>query len=208
MRRKYIHELPEWPDLHWRHGELAEKLAEVRFSQGRLVGRMETLGLQIEQETNLAALTGDVVKSSEIEGEILNPDQVRSSVEQRLGLDTGGSRIAGQNVEGIVELMLDATQNFRIALTGERLFGWHATLFPTGRSGGVEINAGRYRTGEMQVVSGPIGRQKVHFEAPPPRLVEEEMHTFVDWFNASNRCRPRSQSGTGPSVVRYHPSFR
>ena len=195
MRRKYIHELPDWPNLSWRHGELAEKLSEVHFSQGRLVGRMETLGLQLEQETNLAALTSDVVKSSEIEGEILNPDQVRSSVGRRLGLETGGPRIAGQDVEGIVEMMLDATQNFRIALTGERLFGWHAALFPTGRSGGVEITAGHYRTGEMQVVSGPIGRQKVHFEAPPPRLVEKEMQTFMDWFNAPTDSDPVLKAG-------------
>ena len=190
-----MHELAEWPDLSWRHEELAEKLAEVRFSQGRLVGRMETLGLQLEQETNLAALTGDVVKSSEIEGEILNPDQVRSSVGRRLGLETGGPRFAGQDVEGIVELMLDATQNFRNSLTDERLFGWHAALFPSGRSSGVEISVGRYRTGAMQVVSGPIGRQKVHFEAPPPHLVATEMQTFVDWFNAPADSDPVLKAG-------------
>lgn len=190
-----MHELAEWPDLSWRHEELAEKLAEVRFAQGRLVGRMETLGLQIEQETSLDALTGDVVKSSEIEGEILNPEQVRSSVGRRLGLDTGGPKFSGQDVEGIVELMLDATQNFRHALSDERLFGWHAALFPTGRSGGYEIAVGRYRTGAMQVVSGPIGRQKVHFEAPPPDLVEAEMRTFVDWFNAPTDADPVLKSG-------------
>ena len=195
MRRKYIHELPEWPALHWQQNELAEKLAEVRFSQGRLVGRMETLGLQLEQETNLAALTGDVVKSSEIEGEILNPDQVRSSVGRRLGLDTGGPRFVGQDVEGIVELMLDATQNYQQQLDGERLFGWHAALFPNGRSGGFEIAVGRYRTGAMQVVSGPVGRQHVHFEAPPPDLVEEEMQTFVDWFNSPADSDPILKAG-------------
>ena len=195
MRRKYIHELPDWPDLSWRHDELAERLAEVRFSQGRLVGRMETLGLQIEQETNLAALTGDVVKSSEIEGEILNPDQVRSSVGRRLGLETGGPIFAGQDVEGIVELMLDATQKFRQPLTSERLFGWHTALFPAGHSGGAEITVGRYRTGAMQVVSGPIGRQKVHFEAPLPHRVEEEMRTFADWFNAPTDSDPILKAG-------------
>ena len=195
MRRKYIHELADWPELYWRHEELVEKLAEVRFSQGRLVGRMETLGLQLEQETNLAALTGDVVKSSEIEGEILNPDQVRSSVGRRLGLDTGGPRFAGQDVEGIVELTLDATQNYRHSLTDERLFGWHAALFPTGRSGGVQITVGQYRARAMQVVSGPMGRQKVHFEAPPPHLVEEEMQTFVDWFNAPAAADPVLKAG-------------
>ena len=195
MRRKYIHELADWPELCWRHEDLVEKLAEVRFSQGRLAGRMETLGLQLEQETNLAALTGDVVKSSEIEGEILNPDQVRSSVGRRLGLDTGGPRFAGPDVEGIVELTLDATQNYLHSLTDERLFGWHAALFPTGRSGGVQIAVGQYRTGAMQVVSGPMGQQKVHFEAPPPHLVEEEMQTFVDWFNAPAAADPVLKAG-------------
>ena len=197
MRRKYIHELPDWPGLHWRHEKLAEKLAEVRFSQGKLVGRMEVLGLQVEQEANLAALTGDVVKSSEIEGEILNPDLVRSSVGRRLGLETGGPRFAGQDVEGIVELMLDATQNYGCPLTDERLFGWHSALFPTGRSDGFEITVGRYRTGAMQVVSRKKigGPERVHFEAPPPHLAEEEMQTFVDWFNAPADADPVLKAG-------------
>ena len=197
MRRKYIHELPDWPDLSWRHAELAEKLAEVRFSQGRLVGRMEALGLQVEQETNLAALTSDVLKSSEIEGEILNPDQVRSSVGRRLHLDTGGPKFSGPDVEGIVELMLDATQNYGSPLTYERLFGWHSALFPTGHSEGLEITVGRYRTRAMQVVSRKkIGApDRVHFEAPAAERVNEEMQTFVDWFNGPADSDPILKAG-------------
>ncbi len=198
MRRKYIHKLPAWPYLTWRHDELAEKLAEVRFSQGRLVGRMEALGLQVEQETNLAALTSDVLKSSEIEGEILNPEQVRSSVAKHLDIDTGGVSLpTSQSIEGIVTVMLDATQNYGHSLTNERLFGWHSALFPSGRSEGFEITVGRYRTRAMQVVSRKQigGPEIVHFEAPAAERVDVEMQTFEDWFNAPPDSDPVLKAG-------------
>ena len=183
VRRKYIHQQPDWPRLHWRYEELADQLAKVRHWQGRLIGRMESLGIQLRQEAVLDTLTGDVVKSSEIEGEILDAREVRSSIAWGLGLD-GGLPSADRNVEGIVELMLDATQNYAQPLTDERLFGWHAALFPTGRSGSYGITVGSYRTNPVQVISGPMGRQRVHYEAPPAPLVEGGMRAFLDWFNA------------------------
>lgn len=198
MRRKYIHELPDWPDLHCRHEDLAEKLAEVRFSQGRLVGRMEGIGFQLQQEANLATLTGDVLRSSEIEGEKLNTQIVYSSVARRLDMDVGGiSPHIAQNVEGIVTVMLDATENYKKPLTEERLFGWHSALFPTGSSGGFEITVGRYRTRPMQVVSRKkIGApERVHFEAPAAERVDEEMRAFVDWFNAPTDSDPVLKAG-------------
>ncbi len=183
MNRIYIHQQPEWPRLYWRGEELADSLAEVRHRQGRLVGRMESIGLRLRQDAMLDTLTGDVVKSSEIEGEFLDAGQVRSSVARQLGMDVGGLRPTDRSVEGIVELMLDATQNYALPLTAERLFGWQAALFPTGWSGSSRITVGNYRTDAMQVVSGPMGRQRVHYEAPPADQVEEEMQAFLDWFN-------------------------
>lgn len=179
----YIHQQPDWPRLHWRAEELTNRLARVRHLQGRLLGRMESLGFALQQEAMLHTLTSDVVKSSEIEGEILPADEVSSSIAWRLGLDAGGVPSADRNVEGIVELMLDATQNYAEPLTDERLFGWHAALFPTGRSGTYGITVGSYRTGIVRVISGSMGRQKVHFEAPPAALVPGEMAAFLDWFN-------------------------
>lgn len=183
MRQIYIHQHPDWPRFHWQTEELADSLAEARHRQGRLIGRMESLGFQLRQEAVLETLTGDVVKTSEIEGEILDPREVRSSLAWRLGLD-GGVPAADRNIEGIVEVMLDATQNYTQPLTDERLFGWHAALFPTGRSGGYGITIGSYRTNTVQVISGPMGRQRVHFEAPPAPLVEQEMRMFLDWYNS------------------------
>ncbi len=182
MNRIYIHQQPGWPRLEWRRAELADRLAEVRHRQGRLIGRMESLGFPLRQEAVLDTLTGDVVKSSEIEGEILDAREVRSSIAWRLGLD-GGLPPADRNVEGIVELMLDATQNYAQPLTDERLFGWHAALFPSGRSGSYGIRVGSYRTNPVRVISGPMGRHRVHYEAPPAPLVEGEMRAFLDWFN-------------------------
>src|SRR2546430_4703117 len=158
----YIHELPEWPKFRWDHKKLAGRLAALRHRQGRLVGRMETLGFSMRTEATLRTLTLDVVKSSEIEGEILDRDQVRSSIARRLGMDIGGLAPADRHVEGVVEMMLDATQNYNNELTDERLFGWHAALFPSGRSGIHKIVAGAWRNNTkndpMQVVSGPMGR--------------------------------------------------
>src|SRR5438105_4184517 len=132
---RYIHQLPELPRFHWNHDILAQPLAEIRHRQGRLLGRMEGLGFSLQKEAELATLTLDVLKSSEIEGEKLNPEQVRSSIARRLGMDIGGAVPADLHTEGVVETMLDATQNFALPLSAERLFGWHAAMFPTGRSG-------------------------------------------------------------------------
>lgn len=187
MIMPYIHETPEWPHLTWDAEALTGVLAAVRHRQGRLLGRMEGLGFELQSEASLETLTGDVVKTSAIEGEVLNPDQVRSSIARRLGMDIGGYVAAGRDVDGIVEMMLDATQNYTQPLSAERLFGWHAALFPTGRSGLRRITVGAWRTAEagpMQVVSGPVGRERVHFEAPSAERLESEMARFLEWFNA------------------------
>lgn len=183
----YIHELPRWPDFSWDDKHLANRLGAVRHRQGRLIGRMEALGLKLQKEATLQSLTEEVVKSSEIEGETLDRNQVRSSLARRLGVDIGGLTPADRNVEGIVEMMLDATERYDEPLTTERLFGWHAALFPTGRTGMHKITIGNWRTpkaGPMQVVSGPEGRQRVHFEAPAASRLNREMQKFLDWFNA------------------------
>jgi Fic family protein len=184
----YIHELPDWPNLRWSDEQLAQPLAAVRHRQGRLIGHMEALGFPLREEAVLQALTEDVIKSSEIEGEVLDREQVRSSIARRLGMDIGGLVEADRNVEGIVEMMLDATQNYAQPLTAERLFGWHAALFPTGRSGMSRITVGAWRTAEagpMQVVSGPIGRERVHYEAPASERLDAEMSRFLDWFETA-----------------------
>ena len=184
MRRIYIHEEPDWPHLRWQPEGLVKQLAMVRHQQGRLLGRMEALGFDLCQEAVLDTLTEDVVKSSEIEGEELDAEQVRSSVARRLGMDIGGLLQVDRNVEGIVELMLDATEHYDKPLTEERLFDWHAALFPTGRSNMGQITVGGWRTGPMQVVSGAIGRERVHLEASSEERVAGEMQAFLDWFNA------------------------
>src|SRR5215469_13883466 len=188
MRRMatYIHDLKSWPNFTWNSAKLAQKLAAVRNRQGRLTGRMEELGFQLKKEANLEALTEEVTKSSEIEGEVLSRNQVRSSLARRLGVDIGALTPSERNVEGIVELMLDATGKYDKPLTSGRLYDWHAALFPTGRSGMRKIKVGGWRTedsGPMQVVSGPDGRERVHYEAPKAGLLEDEMKAFVDWFN-------------------------
>ena len=165
----YIHQQPAWPHFHWNHEALAEPLAAARHTQGRLAGRLESLGFAARDEALLRTLTADVLKTSEIEGERLDSDQVRSSVARRLGLDIGGLTPADRHVEGMVEMTLDATRNFAAPLTEERLFAWHAALFPTGRSGMTRVAVGAWRddrSAPMQVVSGPVGRERVHFEAP------------------------------------------
>jgi Fic family protein len=184
----YIHELPSWPHLTWDGKKLAEKLAAVRNRQGRLTGRMEALGFKLRAEANLQTVTEDVIKSSEIEGEVLNRSQVRSSVARRLGIDIGALTPADRHVEGIVEMMLDATGKYNEPLTFERLFGWHAALFPTGRSGMRKITVGAWRddqSGPMQVISGPFGHERVHYEAPEAAKLDKEMKNFIDWFNTS-----------------------
>jgi Fic family protein len=188
MRRigPYIHDLADWPSFRWESRLLSAKLAEVRYRQGRLVGQMKALGFPLRTEAVLQTLTEDVLKSSEIEGEVLDRQQVRSSIARRLGIDIGGLTAADRHVEGVVEMMLDATQHYTKALTGERLFSWHAALFPTGRSGMSRIKVGAWRddkTGPMQVISGPIGKERVHFEAPGAGRLRVEMKKFLDWFN-------------------------
>ena len=182
----YTYELQDWPLFRWDTDRLAEPLASVRHRQGRLIGRMESLGFKLRQEAVLRTLTEDVLKSSEIEGEKLEADQVRSSIARRLGMDIGALKSADRHVEGVVEMMLDASGHYDQPLTAERLFAWHAALFPTGRSGMTKIRVGGWRddgTGPMQVVSGPIGKERVHFSAPPAVRLEGEMTAFLGWFN-------------------------
>lgn len=193
----YIHELKEWPDLTWNQAKLADLLAEVRHLQGRLLGHMEALGFGLREEATLQTLTQDVIKTSEIEGEKLDAGQVRSSIARRLGMDIGGAHAIDRNVEGIVEVMLDATRKNASPLTEERLFAWHSALFPTGRSGMQRITVGGWRTetsGPMQVVSGAIGREWVHYEAPTYDRLQKEMSGFLKWFNASSETDPVMKS--------------
>jgi Fic family protein len=182
----YIHESEQWPKFDWNQGRVAEQLAGVRHRQGRLLGRMEALGFPSRGEAVLQTLAQEVMKSSEIEGEVLNKEQVRSSLARRLGIDIGALTPADRDVEGVVEMMLDATQRYAKPLTKERLFDWHAGLFPTGRSGLARITVGAWRddaTGPMRVVSGPMGHERVHFEAPAAARLDREMDVFLNWFN-------------------------
>lgn len=184
----YIYQQPDWPHFRWRAEKLVSLLSDVRYQQGRLLGRMESLGFQLQTEATLQTLTLDVLKSSEIEGEVLDREQVRSSIARRLGIDVGGLVPATRDVEGIVEMMLDATQNSKEPLTKQRLADWHAALFPTGRSGMHKIVTGAWRNNArddpMQVVSGAMGKEKIHFQAPDAEVLEEEMQLFCNWFNA------------------------
>ncbi|MEO6710890.1 MAG: Fic family protein [Planctomycetota bacterium] len=182
-----IHERPGWPQFTWEREELAPALVAVRHKQGRLLGRMEALGFGLRTEARVAAMTTEVVTSSAIEGEALDPEEVRSSIARKLGLEVAGVRKANRSVEGIVAMMLDATGDFDSSLTRKRLFDWHNSLFPTGRNNLGPITAGAWRTkgsDPMQVVSGPLGHQKVHFEAPEAARLKSEMAGFLSWFGA------------------------
>jgi Fic family protein len=183
---KYIYEYKNWTDFTWQDLVINSIFGEVRLIQGKIIGQMNALGFSAKEEATLTALTLDVVKSSEIEGELLNYEQVRSSIARRLGINTAGLVKSSRHIEGIVEMMLDATQRYNLPLTEERLFGWHAALFPTGFSGPYKIEVGCYRTGEMQVVSGALGKEKVHYEAVQPKFVKAEMERFLTWFNNDN----------------------
>lgn len=181
----YIHELANWPHFSWQDDKLSELLASVRHKQGRLIGRMEALGFDLRRQAVLKVLTQEVVKSNEIEGEILDADQVRSSLARRMGIKIAGLKPADRDVEGVVEMMLDATQRFQDPLSEDRLFRWHSLLFPTGQSGWSKINVGNWRddkSGPMQVVSGAIGREKVHYQAPDAKRLRKEMNAFLKWF--------------------------
>ncbi len=194
----YIHELVAWPKLTWDDAALSAVLADARHRQGRLLGRMEGMGFLLRAEAQLSTLTADVVQSSAIEGEKLDTEEVRSSIARRLGLEYAGAAVAGRDVEGIVEMMLDATQNYAQSLTMDRLHGWHAALFPMGRSGMRKITVGAWRpaaAGAMQVVSGPMGRERVHFEAPLAEKLDAEMSAFLEWFEAASGIDPVIKAG-------------
>lgn len=195
---RYIYQLKCWPQFIWDHEKIAALLGPVRNRQGRLMGRMEALGFALRSEAQLETLTLDILKTSEIEGEVLNAAQVRSSVARKLGLEIAGLVPSDRHVDGVVEMMLDATQNFNKPLTQDRLFGWHASLFPGGRSGMHKIVTGAWRDdshGPMRVVSGPLGREKVHYEAPPAACLAKEMKVFLDWFARTTEMDPVLKAG-------------
>lgn len=205
----YIWQRPRWPKFAWNQGILANPVAQARHEQGVMLGHMRALGFPLQAEATLKTLTEDVIKTSEIEGEKLDPAQVRSSIARRLGMEVGGLVPADRNVEGIVEVMLDATRNFEQRLTKRRLFDWHAALFPTGRSGMSRINVGAWRddhAGPMQVVSGAVGKEKVHFVAPPAERVDAEVAAFLKWFNTKPAADPVLASGLAHLwLVTIHP---
>src|SRR6476660_2011365 len=184
MRYLYMNE--DWPRFTWDAKRLVPYLSTARYKQGVLLGKMQALGYQLKKEATLAALTEETVKASAIEGQELNPESVRSSLARRMGLEAAGARPVDRNVEGIVEMMLDVTQHYATPLTEERIFGWHAALFPTGRSGMRKIKTGAWREGPMEVVSGPEGKEKIHFEAPEAKHVQPEMKRFLAWYEDKN----------------------
>jgi len=186
----YIHQLPDWPNFTWDEQKVLAVLAPVKFKQGRMLGRMSALGFSLREQALLKTLTGDVIKTSEIEGEILDPDQVRSSIARHLGMDVGGLVKSDRSVDGVVEMLLDATQHYADPLSEERLYTWHSALFKKSLSGMMLINVGMWRTdvgGPMQVVSGSQSREKIHFEAPSADLLPKEMNAFLSWFNQSDK---------------------
>ncbi len=183
----YIYQYDQWPKFTWDEKEIQVILGKVRHLQGKIFGLMSSLGFSIKEESRLSTLSLDVIKSSEIEGEFLNYEQVRSSIARRLGLDYAGMVHVDRNVEGVVEMMMDATQRYNEPLSHERIFGWHAALFPTGWSGIHRIETGCYRTGEMQIVSGPMGKEKVHYQAPSHTVVKQEMDILFNWINTETK---------------------
>ncbi len=189
----YIHENDNWTDFVWDEKQVSLKLAETRNLQGRLLGKMESLGFDLQDEAVLNTLTIEIVKSSEIEGEVLDLEQVRSSIARRLGIELAGAIESERHIDGIVEMMLDATQRYQLPLTKERLFGWHSALFPTGWSNMYKITVADWRkdtTGPMQVVSGPMGKEKVHYQAPDSDRIEDEMRKFINWVEKETTVDP------------------
>jgi Fic family protein len=205
----YIHEQPNWPHFSWDVEILSGLVGDIRHRQGRLIGRMESLGLPFREHANLTILTDDVLKTSDIEGEVLDREQVRSSIARRLGLNVAGLIPSERAVEGIVSILLDATQGYALPLTVERLCGWHAALFPTGYSGPNRIKVGTWRddsTGPMQVISGPLGRERVHFEAPAASRLSGEMERFLYWFEKASDIDPVLKAGVAHLwFVTIHP---
>ena len=195
----YIYQKAGWPVFIWDSEGILLKVSTISHKQGRLLGRMEHLGFNLQSEAILQTMTTEAIKSSEIEGEVLDPDQVRSSIARRLGIDIGGLMPIDRNVEGIVEMMLDATQNFQKPLTKDRIFGWHTALFPGGRSGMQKITVGNWRDNSpddpMQVVSGAMGKEKVHYQAPDADKVPDEMNKFLTWYNSSIEINPILKAG-------------
>ena len=194
----WIHEHQSWPNFTWDIEKLYPRLVGIRYHQGRLLGQLESLGFQLKLEASLRTLTNDIVKSSAIEGENLNPKEVRSSIARRLGIDIAGLIPSSRDVEGMVEMMLDATQKYNVPLTKDRLFGWHTALFPSGRSGMYKITVGDWRSinsGPMRVISGPIGNEKVHFEAPSSNRLDKEMQAFLAWFAKDDDIDPVIRAG-------------
>jgi len=203
---KYIYQHENWTDFTWDYGKIALVLGEVRNLQGKLLGTMNALGFSLKSQAVLETLTLDVMKSSEIEGEKLNRKQVRSSIARRLGIETSGLIFSDRDVEGVVEMMLNATQNYTDYLSEDRLFGWHSALFPSGRSGMYKIEVGKYRTGEMQVVSGVLGNEKVHYEAVEAKNVKYEMDKFISWINKKSQIDPVIKSAVAHLwFVTIHP---
>jgi Fic family protein len=189
----YLHQRKDWPNFKWDNDTLLPYVSRVRDLQGRLIGRMEGLGFELREEAVLDTITEDILKSSEIEGELLNPNEVRSSVARRLGMEIAGLPDASRDVEGVVEMMLDATQKYIDPITKDRICSWHASLFPAGRSGMYKITVGEWRNdkmGPMQIVSGPMGKEKVHYTAPDATKLEEEMNRFIMWFNTDKNMEP------------------
>ena len=191
----YIHQLPDWPAFAWDPAALEALLGTVRHQQGRLLGRLEALGVDLRAEATLRTLTLDVLKSSEIEGELLPPASVRSSIAWRLGLEQAALPPMDRRVEGVVAMLLDATQGAQEPLTAARLFGWHAALFPTGYSGPYPLQVGAWRTGPMQVVSGPLGRERVHYDAPIAEGLDAQMQRFLAWFDSDQGLDPVLKAG-------------
>ncbi len=188
----YIYQQKDWPNLYWDNERLLPLIGKVRNVQGKIVGKMEVLGFELRSEAVLETLTLDILKTTEIEGELLNPEQVRSSIARKLGMNISGLIASDRNVDGIVDMMLDATEHFDQLLTQERLFDWHFSLFPNGRSGMYKIKVGKWRddsTGPMQVVSGPLGKEKIHFQAPNSADLIREMQKFLNWFNKEDKAQ-------------------
>lgn len=179
----YIHEIENWTNFTWENDRIYPLLVKTRYLQGKLLGKMANIGFHLNSESTLISLTLDVIDSFKMEGEFLNPDQVRSSIAQQLGIENNDFITSSRDIETIVSVFLDATQNFSDPLTSDRLFGWHHSLFPSGKSGIQKIDVAQYRTVGMKVVSGSFGREKIHFIAPPPEKVPLEMEQFLNWFN-------------------------
>ncbi len=197
----YIHQTKDWPNFSWDKDAINAKLAKVNKAAGFLAGRLSTIGFDAQMNAAVETLTHDILASSEIEGVVLNSDQVRSSVARRMGVHIVGDVEPSHYIEGVVEMMMDATRKYDQPLTDDRLFGWHNCLFPTGRSGMAVINVGKYRMDPMEVVSGTLDREKVHYQAPSADVVPFEMKKFLDWFNADSTPKNYIKSAVEPQAV-------